>query len=238
MSILDSGDSLKDAFERGKETFGRLITRWMDSNGWSHPVMIKLATGCAQLPDGRGWLHSSQIAGLRHANLSSPGPRTFVALERLNYYLYRYQTERKLLPGTSSSNDYADAQAILDNGKPPSLGWWCEVFCGYVQPEGIDLNDYFFSEAQAEKFSENYGALIRRLLIQKQKDVVADLEPLINNYYPSKSADRVKKLIDVVYNRYGWTPEELSTELSALTALTGQLGGPSAESDLIKNLKT
>jgi len=95
--------TIRDQFERGVLDFSFLFTKWMDTNAWSHPVMVQLAAGCLQLPGGKGWLHSSQISGLRHGKLLSPGPRTFMAIERLNFYLHRYATEKLLLPGSTSA---------------------------------------------------------------------------------------------------------------------------------------
>ena len=64
----DNEQSLQ--YEKGLHTFSILFTRWMDSNDWSHPIMVSLAKGAM---GGTGWLHSSQISGLRHAKLRSPG---------------------------------------------------------------------------------------------------------------------------------------------------------------------
>ena len=72
-SPLAPGDAtLRDRFDTGTQNFARLFTKWMDTNGWSHPIMVSLATACLELPDGKGWLHSSQISGLRHAPLLHP----------------------------------------------------------------------------------------------------------------------------------------------------------------------
>ena len=60
-------------YAKGRRTFSLLFSRWMDTNEWSHACM-----------GGVRWLHSSQISGLRHNGLENPGPRTFIALERLN----------------------------------------------------------------------------------------------------------------------------------------------------------
>ena len=77
-------------YDQGVRNFALLFTRWMDLNGWSHPVMVALAKSAL---DGTSWLHSSQISGLRHGKLVSPGPRTFKAIQVLNYYLWLYKTE-------------------------------------------------------------------------------------------------------------------------------------------------
>lgn len=44
-------ESLKDQFELGVQNFSRLFTKWMDTNAWSHPIMVSLAASCLQ-PQG------------------------------------------------------------------------------------------------------------------------------------------------------------------------------------------
>lgn len=208
----------------------------MAENNWSHPVMIKLGAGCLQL-SGKAWLHSSQIAGLRHAKLSNPGPRAFVGIERLNYYLYRYRDEKLLLPGSRSANDYADAQPILENGLPPELGWWVEIFCGYRVPKDLDLDAPHFSEANATKISQEWGKLARRLLTTKGYDIVTDLNRACENHYLVQSQTRLRKFKDVLFNKEAWTAEELQIELPTLTQFSASLGGPASEEDLFKTLQ-
>jgi hypothetical protein len=233
----DQTENCRDRFEQGKRLFSLLFTRWMDTNGWSHPVMVNLATSCLQLPDKKGWLHSSQISGLRHAGLSSPGPRTFIAIERLNYYVHRYATKKTLLPGTSSSNFYAKAYAITENGAPPSIGWWVEVFCGDRVPKDIELRDQFFTDEQAGKLSSNWGALIRRLMIQQGHDIITELDKLVRDHYPAKDTERVDQLLAVIQNRSTWTPDQLALELPAISSLTADMGGPADEQALLSELR-
>lgn len=223
------------AFAQGTATFALLFTRWMDTNGWSHPVMVSLAKAAM---GGVGWLHSSQISALRHNKITSPGPRTFVAIERLNYYVHRYATTRALIPGTSSSNFYAEAWAVTENGKPPSLGWWVEVFCGQRVPKDIDLHQSFFTELQAAEMSERWGALIRRLLRDKDIDLITDLDSVLRNHYPARDSERLKALQDVITARATWSSEQLVNELPAIAALTAQIGGPSTEDELLHSLKS
>lgn len=221
-------------YQQGNETFGLLFTRFMDLNEWSHPNVVTLAKACMH---GRSWLHSSQIAGIRHCNLHNPGPRTFVAIERLNYYVHRYATKKLLLPGTSSSNLYAKAFAITEDGKPPELGWWFEVFCGQRVPRDIDLRQHVFNDEQAGSLSSKWGSLIRKLMAQKGIDVIAELDQVIRENYPAGDAARIEKLVQVIHNRSAWTPDQLSNELPALSSFTEKLGGPSTEDDLISSLK-
>lgn len=224
----------KVQFEEGVKTFALLFTRWMDTNGWSHPTMVNLAKACM---DGTAWLHSSQISGLRHAKLFSPGPRTFIAIERLNFYIHRYATKKTLLPGTLGSNFYKNAFAITENGKPPELGWWVEVFCGQRIPKDIDLHETFFTDEQAVLLSQNWGALIRRLMIQENIDLITELDKILREAYPARDAERLARTIAVIQNRETWSAQQLANELPAISALTSSLGGPESELDLLKALK-
>ena len=221
-------------FEQGVRTFSLLFTRWMDTNGWSHPTMVSLAKASMY---GVGWLHSSQISGLRHCKLESPGPRTFIAIERLNYYTHRYITAKRLIPGTDSSNLYKEPFAITENGEPPALGWWVEVFCGQRIPLDIDLRQEYFSDKQAEEISYTWARMIRKLMRDRDMDLVVELDGVVRTHYPARDAERVERLLGVINNRVSWTPEELSNELPAISALTAHLGGPATEDELLARLK-
>ena len=207
-------------FKSGVDTFALLFTRWMDTNGWSHPTMVTLAKACL---DGTGWLHSSQISGLRHARLLSPGPRTFIAIERLNFYIHRYVTTKKLLPGTPGSNLYAKAFAITEDGKPPELGWWVEVFCGSRIPKDIDLRQSFFTENQASKISATWGGMIRKLMIQKDMDIIVELDRVLREHYPAKDAEHLMHVAKDIQKKETWNHQELMNELHAISNLTSQL---------------
>lgn len=218
-------------YEKGRRTFGLLFSRWMDTNGWSHPVMTELAS-CAM---GKvRWLHSSQISGLRHLKTENPGPRTFVAIERLNYYVHRYSTAKRLIPGTDSSRLYSQAFAITEDGEPPSAGWFYEVFCGLRVPKDIDLRQAFFTDAQAESFSFHWGALIRKLIRDQDLDLITDLDRILRESYPVKEPERLNNTRGVIQNTYVWGPDELITELPAILALTSALGGPRTEEKLLQ----
>lgn len=217
-------------YEKGRRTFSLLFIRWMDTNGWSHPVMTLLAAGAM---GGVRWLHSSQISGLRHRKLENPGPRTFVAIERLNYYVHRYSTEKRLIPGTDSSRLYSQPFAITEDGEPPSAGWFYEVFCGLRVPKDIELHEAFFTDAQAEAICTNWGALIRKLMRNQDLDLVTDLDRIMREAYPTKEPERLVNTRSVIQNTYVWSPEELIEELPAILALTSFLGGPRNEDDLL-----
>jgi hypothetical protein len=228
-------DSLHLAeFNQGVRNFSLLFTRWMDTNEWSHPVMTVLAKKAL---NGTAWLHSSQISGLRHGKLFSPGPRTFIAIERLNYYLFRYIESKTLIPGTTSSNQYSKPYAVTEDNKPPALGWWVEVFCGVRIPKDIDLRINFFTETQAREMSLSWAALVRKLMIANQVDIITELEHTIRMNYPANDHDRVLKVIQVIQNKAVWTPLELTAELPAITVLTEALGGPETEDQLLLALQ-
>lgn len=197
-------------------------------------MMVGLAKGCL---NGRSWLHSSQIAGFRHNKLESPGPRTFVALERLNYFLHRYLTQKILIPGTTSSNAYVHGEAILEDGQPPPVGWWVEVFVGVRIPKDIDIRDDLFTDDKAADFSQRYGALIRRLLIAQSVDMITDLSKVVYHNYPTKETERVQKLLDIIYDKSTWNANELCLELPALTIFASHLGGPDNEAQLLQELR-
>jgi hypothetical protein len=221
-------------YAKGRRTFSLLFSRWMDTNEWSHPTMVRLSHACM---GGVRWLHSSQISGLRHNGLENPGPRTFIALERLNYYVHRYSTTKRLIPGTASSNDYRLAYAITEYGEPPSAGWFFEVFCGIREPKDIDLHEAYFTESQASELSANWGALIRKLMRDRDLDVITDLDKVLRESYPARDFDRLTRLREVISNQNAWSPDELAMEIPALTTLTAQLGGPAKEQDLLLYLE-
>lgn len=221
-------------FQQGVHRFRLLFVRWMDLNAWSHPVMTNLAKSAL---GGASWLHSSQISGFRHAKLLSPGPRAFIAIERLNYYLHRYKTEKKLIPNTASSNFYADPFVITENGEPPGVGWWVEVFCGVRIPADINFNEAAFTAEQAESLSHSWGRLIRKLLTLNGYDLIADLESAVRKRYPAGDEDRIEKHLCVIRMKDVWTPDELANELPALASMAMSLGGPMSEEALITELR-
>lgn len=235
MTRQDTPVDHRTQFEQGVRTFSLLFTRWMDTNSWSHPTMVALAKGAMH---GVGWLHSSQISGLRHGKLESPGPRTFIAIERLNYYLHRYSTAKRLIPGTDSSNLYSTPFVITEDGKPPSLGWWVEVFCGQREPKDIDLRQHWFSDRQVEEMSTAWGALIRKLFRDRDLDLIVELDRVLREHYPARDASRLERIRAVIQAREAWSIEEFTAELPAISAFTAHLGGPADEDELVETLRT
>lgn len=196
--------------------------------------MVSLAKGCLH---GVSWLHSSQISGLRHAKLLSPGPRTFVAITELNRALWYYKFEKKLLPGSTKSNQYQDPFVITENDRPPELGWWMEVFCGIRLPSDIDLDQHSFTPEAAEVISTGYGKLIRKLMVLNDLDPISDFDTVVRKHYPAKDAERVTKVTEILWNKTTWTPEELVMELPALVTLSTALEGPDTDDALLSKLQ-
>ena len=227
---LLTADDYRDQYKSGTQRFAALFTRLMDLNEFSHPTMVTLTRNCMH---GVSWLHSSQISGLRHGKLVSPGPRTFIAIQRLNYYLHRYATEKKLLPNTSSSAAYSNAWAITEDGQAPEVGWFIEVFTGERVPKDIDIYEWIFSTSMAEQRSIQWAKLMRTLMMQEGIDIISDLDDLLRDHYPARDAHRLNKIKDVLLRNGTWTPEELKIELPAITALSRALGGPTDESTLL-----
>jgi hypothetical protein len=217
-------------FEVGLNTFSVLFTRWMDSNGWSHPVMTALAKAAL---GNTGWLHSSQISALRHGTLRSPGPRTFIAIERLNYYLWRYREEKLLIPNTPHSRAYSDPYPITEDGLPPPVGWWVEVFCGTRVPKDFQESIRIFSASQVENFSTNWSKQMRSLMMAQGIDIVDELDAVVRKYYPAGDNERVSKLKDVLTRRAVWSPDEFVYEIPALVAMTAELDGEMTEEQFL-----
>lgn len=217
-------------YQTGIQNFAKLFRLWMDTNGWSHPVMTALFKSSM---DGCAWLHSSQISGFRHGRTRNPGPRAFLAIERLNFFLHRYDTEKILVPGTSDSNHYAEPFVIRENGEPPLAGWWFEVFIGVRQPQDYDLNGPLFSEVEAERMSRNLARFYRRAMAVRDYDPVDDLNRLLKDLYPVREPARIQRTSAVLRSEVTWKAAELQEELPALTRLSAALGGPETEEGLI-----
>lgn len=229
-ALPEHPENIEEQFEEGVRNFAKLFSRWMDLNEWSHGVMTNLAR-CAL--GGASWLHSSQLSGFRSGKLKSPGPRSLMGCERLNFYLHRYKTQKLLIPGTASSNFYSDPYVITENGQPPSLGWWIEVFCGYHIPTDIDLHRTQFTEERASEFTKYYGRIMRKLLAARGYDLIEDLEKAVRVHYLPKDAPRVEKLLQALRIQTVWSAKELELEMPALVSMAGSLGGPQTEEALL-----
>lgn len=220
-------------YGNGVKTFAKLFTRWMDTNDWSHPVMTHLARSAL---NGTAWLHSSQISGLRHGKLISPGPRTFLAIAELNRCVFEHIHTKKLIPGTTSSNYYVDAYCITEDGLPPPPGWWFEVFCGVRVPKDIDLCVAYYPEETAAGMSKVWAKMFRKLLAGAGYDIYEDLDSILRLHYPARDEDRLLKIAQVARSEAVWTSEQIVNELPALAKLTAALGGPETEDQLISEI--
>ena len=185
---------------------------------------------------GTSWLHSSQISGLRHGKLVSPGPRTFLAIAELNRCLHVYIKDKKLIPGTTSSNHYSDGYCIVEDGVPPMAGWWFEVFCGQRIPKDIDLSSTFYTAEDASGMSKIWAKTFRRLVSSEGYDIYEDLDKVLRLHYPAKDVDRLELITQVIRSANVWTPEQLVNEIPALTKLTAALGGPKTEEELVAEI--
>lgn len=226
----DAANTFLKRYNAGIQTFRRLFTHWMDTNRWSHPVMIKLTKSCLE---GAVWLHSSQISAIRTGELLNPGPRTFIAIAELNKAIHIYKTTKKLLPGTTTDLEYLHAYAITQDGEAPGPDWWYAVFIGYAHPENVPFDVVFYNDIRASEFSERFGRLIRQLLVANGHDIFTDLDRALYRYYPAGDASRVSKLKDVILNKTVWTATEAELELAALAALTSELDGPTTTEELL-----
>ena len=226
----DEGGRQVNKYNEGIKLFSLVFTRFMDQNEWSHPVMTKLAK-CAL--NDVAWLHSSQISGLRHGKLTSPGPRTFVAIAALNKAMYEYSHNKKLIPGTAGSNDYRIAFCIEEDGVAPDVGWWVELFCGLRKPKDLSLVTQHISEDEAAILSSNWAKLIRKLAAKQDYDILEDLNQILATAYPARDVDRLARIKEVIFKETHWTPEELQMEMPAITAMTRKLGGPESEEELM-----
>lgn len=233
---METPIDLVAAYREGNKNFAILFTRWMDGNEWSHPIVVHLAK-CAC--NGASWYHSSQISGIRSGKSQSPGPRQFIAIERLNRALYNYTTDKTLIRGTSSSNNYSEAKPILtEEQECPDLGWFVGLFSGLVDlPSQYKGLSNTFTTAQAAIFSQKYSRMIRKLFVSQDLDLIENLDMTLLQFYPARDKLRLKKIKSVLTSPEVWLPEELSTELVALTSLANALGGPATETELLTQLQ-
>ena len=233
---METPIDLVTTYREGNKNFALLFTRWMDGNEWSHPVVVNLAKSACL---GASWYHSSQISGIRSGKSQSPGPRQFIAIERLNRALFEYQQNKTLIPGTTSSNNYEKAKPILTEAlECPDLGWFVGLFAGLVplpsQYQGVDKS---FTTAQAQAFSQKYARLIRKLFVSQELDLIENLDMTLLQFYPARDKDRLRKIKQVLTSPEVWTADELPTELVAITSLSNALGGPATEQELLNALR-
>lgn len=220
-------------YQSGIQNFAKLFRHWMDGNGWSHPVMTGLLRASL---NGCGWLHSSQISGFRHGTTRNPGPRAFVAMERLNFFLHRYETEKLLIPNTSNSNHYSKPLVLLEDGAPPPLGWWFEIFCGARIPKEYDVSGSFFTDQEAAQLTRNLARYLRRQLTLANFDPVDDTSRVLQDYFQPTGVRRARLHEIILGKGDTFTGEEFQRELPHLIQLSASLNGPSTEDDFLDAL--
>jgi hypothetical protein len=213
------GTDLQAATQQGRASFAKWFIRIMDTNGWSHPGLVKLAK---HVTGGKSFLHSSQIAGLRAADLKNPGPRSFVALEYLWRAIDDYQK------GKSTGITFGNLAPLVEKakimrdpeGNPASLGYMVEVYSG-LAPVPIDLSVIDFNEKQAKMISDNAGRLIRRMMVLKGWDVVDEIHRVTTSF--SRDPALQNELLNIIKGQNAWAPEVLNERLASLRELFSRI---------------
>jgi hypothetical protein len=205
---------LEGAMDTGALSFARWFSRVMDHNGWSHPQLVALCRVCT---GDKAWLHSSQIAGLRHARLKSPGPRSFVALEYLFRAIHNYQKGSAVTTFGSLAELIENAEIMADEeGNPASLGYLMEVFTG-LRTVPVDLSTNDVTPAVAEQISMNAGRLIRRLMAVQELDPITDAGTVAAGF--SRSSEECFQFASLIKGSHEWAPEEIDANLGRLSKL-------------------
>jgi len=218
-------------FENGVEHFQMVFKVWMDRNKFSHPGMAKLAKSNL---NGASWLHSSQISGLRHSKLKSPGPKVFAAISHLNRALHEFKTDKKLIPGTGSSNEYFEPFCLLlEDGSVPASSWWYSLFIGETVCETIDFSIPLIDPSEANNISRRIYKLINSLASNSQSDVLAVLDSycLAQNIDPSGETGTI---LDKFLSSGSIPVLDLPTNLKYIAGIVGILGGPDTTAKLLE----
>lgn len=133
---------LQQQLDSGRDAFAHLLRTWHQRNGWPH-VMVPRLGQHMQL----GRVHASQISMLKHRKLANPGPEVFLAIGRVNCWLWPWSPNRKLrdLPLTNCPEaellQRYPPVALLDGaGQPLGPGQLLEIFTGLATlPPAFDL---------------------------------------------------------------------------------------------------
>lgn len=217
MQIDEERISSKDFEPRlgnGAVVYGRWFGKTMDANDWSHPKLVKLSKHATVI----GYVHSSQIAQLRTGNLKSPGPRSFASMVFLFHEIDLYQKGEQ----HKDSPTFEGLESLIENavimrdyeGKPASLGFHYEVFCGWRMPPEMDHRiDY--SAAQAELISKNAALYVRRLMIAERMDPISDLSRLKKAFSTDKNLQ--EQFGNVIWEQTTWHPEDLEHAMAGLS---------------------
>lgn len=205
---------IAERFEQGAVTYSRWFRKMMKENKWSHPRFVKLAQTAT---GGISWVHSSQIASLREGKLKSPGPRSFAALVYLFNAIDEYQRgiKSKDAPDWSGQEEFIKDAVVMrdEEGRPASIGYHFEVFCGWRMPPAQDAERNFTDE-QAAYASDNAAKHVRRLMIAERMDVIDDMPKLQRHF--SLDKDEQDKFRDVVLGQAHWINDELDDAVVGL----------------------
>ena len=226
---------IAERFEQGAVTYSRWFRKMMKANEWSHPRFVKLAQTAT---GGISWVHSSQIASLREGKLKSPGPRSFAALVYLFNAIDEYQRgiKGKDAPDWSGQEDFIKNAVVMrdDEGRPASIGYHFEVFCGWRMPPAQDAERNFTDE-QAAYASDNAAKHVRRLMIAERMDVIDDMPKLQRHFSLDKPEQ--DKFKDVVLGQAHWTNDELDDAVIGLRNMLSKVFKQSWKSEeLLSNL--
>ena len=217
-------------FENGVLHFQTVFKFFMDRNNFSHPGMANLAklNLC-----GASWLHSSQISGLRHAKLKSPGPKVFAAIAHLNAALHDYKEHKRLIPGTGSSHGYHEPFVILlDDGSVPTPGWWYSLFIGDVTCETIDFSVPTIDLSDASNISRRTYKYIKSLADASNRDLLDVFSSYLHEQDINEGSD-TGRILDKFISSGTIAPTDLAANFKFIAGICGKLGGPATSSALL-----
>lgn len=228
---MENGIDYDARFENGVTHFQMVFKFFMDRNGFSHPALanfVKLNL------NGASWLHSSQISGLRHAKLKSPGPKVFAAISHLNAALHDYKEHKRLIPGTGSSHGYHDPFVILlDDGSVPNPGWWYSLFIGDVTCDTIDFCVPTIDLNEASNVSRRVYRLIKSLAEKSDADLFEEFSKFAHKNGIDEGGD-TGRILDKFISSGFISPADLATNFKFIAGICGQLGGPATSAELLE----
>lgn len=228
MFVQETDYDLK--FESGVLHFQTVFKFFMDRNNFSHPGLANLAK--LNL-GGASWLHSSQISGLRHAKLKSPGPKVFAAIAHLNSALNAYKENKRLIPGTGSSHGYHEPFVILlDDGSVPTPGWWYSLFIGEMTCETIDFSVPTIDLSDAGNISRRTYKYIKSLADQSNRDLFAVLSSYADEENIDEGSD-TGRILDKFVSSGAIAPTDLAANFKFIAGICGKLGGPATSAALL-----
>lgn len=217
LALKVGSKNIEEQFEQGAINLAKWFSRIMDTNRWSHPKLVSVATAATS---GKSWVHSSQIAALRVGRLKSPGPRSFAALVYMFNAIDQYQRGEQ----NENSPDFTDVEQHIQNavvmrdehGEIVTLGYLFEVFCGWREPPpGVTKRDY--SEAEAIHVSKSAGKHLRRMMQVERLELIDDMPALLKLFSGDK--DMQRQLNEVIIGQGHWTAEDLELQIQNFSHL-------------------